>query len=428
MPWSFWYRFRSYTKSSLWIVPLIAIPMGLVVVRLVHWIDSWLSWQLLGLGAAGAQVLLQTIVTATLSFVVFTFGSLLVAIQIASGQLTSRIIATTLLRNDVVRYTVGLLIFTFLFALNALDRMAAAIPQLVLFVSAVLGIFCFAAFFHLIDYAGRLLRPISVLARVADRGLRVIESVYPHPATAAPPSPSKATMLGPPDRVILHRRQSEIVLALNLPILIAEAERVDGVIEFTPQVGDFVAVDEPLFQLYGNVRDLDENRLRGAVAFGPERTIEQDPTFAFRIVIDIALRALSPAVNDPTTAVLSLDQLHRMLRTVGNRTLAIDELLGPKSGSLRVIFRTPNWENFVELSFSEIRHYGADNLQVVRRLRALLDNLVHTLPEYRRLALLQQTALLDREVAKRFAHPEEEALALVADAQGLGGRARQNNA
>ena len=428
MPWSTWYRFRSYARSSLWIVPFVAIPMGIAATRLFHWLDAWLGWQLLGLGVAGAQAMLQAVVTATLSFVVFTFGSLLVAIQVASGQLTSRIIATTLLRDDVIKYTVGLLVFTFLFALSALDRITAAVPQLVLFVSAFLGILSFAAFFYLIDYAGRLLRPISVLARVSQSGLLVIESVYPQPAAVAPSLPFRATMLGPPDRIIPHDGKSEIVLALHSPILMAEAERMKCVIEFVPQVGDFVAVDEPLFRLYGDVRNSDESRLRAAVAFGPERTLEQDPTFAFRIVVDIAIKALSPAVNDPTTAVLSLDQLHRMLRTVGNRTLATDELLDPKSEQLRVIWRTPNWEDFVELSFSEIRHYGGDNLQVVRRLRALLDNLVQTLPEYRHPALHQQSELLGREIAKRFAYPEELSLARAADPQGLGGRARQDSA
>ena len=80
--------------------------------------------------------------------------------------------------------------------------------------------------------------------------------------------------------------------------------------------------------------------------------MDQDPTFAFRIVVDVALKALSPAINDPTTAVLAMDQLHRMLRTVGNRHLRTDELLD-RSGQIRVIFRTPNWDDFVYLAFSE---------------------------------------------------------------------------
>ena len=205
----------------------------------------------------------------------------------------------------------------------------------------------------------------------------------------------------------------------------AEAERSNGVIEFVPQVGDFVAVDEPLFNLYGGARSIDEATLRASVAFGSERTMEQDPTFAFRIVVDIALRALSPAINDPTTAVLAIDQLHRMLRTVGKRHLRTDEI-SDKSGTLRLIFRTPNWEDFVHLAFSEIRSCGSNNLQIVRRLRAMIQNLLQTLPPHRHAALHQELSLLDREIEKNFTYPEELALARVADTQGLGGHSGKN--
>jgi uncharacterized membrane protein len=190
-------------------------------------------------------------------------------------------------------------------------------------------------------------------------------------------------------------------------------------------VGDFVAVDEPLFKLYGGASSIDEATLRALVAFGSERTMEQDPTFAFRIVVDIALRALSPAINDPTTGVLAIDQLHRMLRTVGKRHLRTDET-SHKSGRLRLIFRTPNWENFVHLAFSEIRSCGSNNLQIVRRLRAMIQNLLQTLPLHRHAALHQELSLLDREIEKNFTYPEELALARVADTQGLGGRSGKN--
>src|SRR5262250_1478832 len=159
MNWRRRYYFTSYVRSSLWIVPFVAIPLELIATRLAHWADTSLGWTLLGFATSGAQATLQAIVTATLSFVVFTFGSLLVAVQVASGQLTSRIIATTLLRDNVVKYTVGLFIFTLLFALSAQDRIDTKVHQLVLFLAASLGLLSFAAFFYLIDYASRLLRP-----------------------------------------------------------------------------------------------------------------------------------------------------------------------------------------------------------------------------------------------------------------------------
>ncbi len=125
-----------------------------------------------------------------------------------------------------------------------------------------------------------------------------------------------------------------------------------------------------------------------------------------------------------------LDELESIIRrqelyqgvTLGRtiRCHPADELLDA-SGQLRVIFRTPNWEEFVHLAFSEIRCCGANNLQVVSRLRAMIENLVQTLPAHRHASLLQQLALLDREIEKHFTYPEELPLARVADAQGLGG-------
>ncbi|HET7803256.1 MAG TPA: DUF2254 domain-containing protein [Pseudolabrys sp.] len=420
MYWGQLQRVKSHIKASLWTVPLIAIPVAMIATQLLHWLDAQREWTLLGFGVSGAQALLQAAATATLSFLVFTFGSLLVAIQVASGQLTPRIIATTLLRDNVVRYTVGLFMLTFLFVLGVENRIDGKVHQLPLFVAATLALACFAAFLYLIDYASRLLRPISILTRVANEGLAVIKSVYPEASLGSDRPKSQRHKLAAPDRVIEHQGTSGIVLAVNIEQLQSEAERAQGVIEFVPQVGDFVAVDEPLFNLYGGAHTVEDDALRSSVAFGSERTMEQDPTFAFRIVIDIALKALSPAINDPTTAVLAIDQLHRLLRSVGTRHLRTDEVLDA-SGQLRAIVRTPNWEDFVHLAFSEIRACGSSNLQIVRRLRAMIENLNETLPDHRQRELQEQAVLLDHEIDRLFRYPQEQMLARLADSQGLGG-------
>ena len=416
-----WNRVTGYLKSSLWVVPLIAIPVGMITQRILHWLDAQVGWALTGLAVTGARALLDAVITSTLAFVVFTFGSLLVAIQVASGQMTPRIIAPVLLRNNVVRYTVGLFILTFMVALGTQDRIDDKVHRLPLFAVSCLGVACFAAFLYLIDYASRLLRPISILTHVANSGFAVIENVYPEPSLGPDAPKSPRHDLGAAGRTIMHQGSSEIVLAADLATLIGAAEASNGVIEFMPQVGDFVAVDEPLFRLYGGAHTTNDETLRSAIGFGSERTMEQDPTFAFRIVIDIALKALSPAINDPTTAVLAIDQLHRLLRLVGKRHLRTDEI-SDASGRLRVIFPTPNWEDFVHLTFSEIRRCGGNNLQIVRRLRAMIENLIQTLPSHRRPALQQQLSLLDREVTQFFQYPEELALAREGDTQGLGGR------
>jgi uncharacterized membrane protein len=149
--------------------------------------------------------------------------------------------------------------------------------------------------------------------------------------------------------------------------------------------------------------------------------MEQDPAFAFRIIVDIASKGLSPAINDPTTAVLAIDQIHHLLRLVGGRHLA-DGRARDAAGRLRLVYRTPNWEDFVLLAVTEIRHFGGASIQVARRLRAMLENLVASLPEERSALLRRELALLQRAGERVFAEPEDRTLADMSDFQGMGGR------
>ncbi len=420
MTWNRRYQVKSYLRSALWVIPLVAVPLEQVAWLLARTLDTRFAWKGLALGLTGAQSMFNAVITLALSFIVFTFGSLLVAIQVASGQYTPRIIATTLLRDNVIRCTVGLFVFTLLFAIKAADRMETTVHQLIAFVVGLLGLICIVAFLFLIDYAARMLRPVSLVRRVGEYGLKVMESVYPEQSTEAqfvagsPQSPSRV------ERTILHRGKSAIVVAVNVKTLMAEAEKAKGVIEFAPQVGDFVGPAEPLFLLRGGADAIDERKLRASVVLGDERTMQQDPLFGFRIVVDIAIKALSKAINDPTTAVLAIDQLHRLLRSAGRRNLRTDQILD-RAGKLRVIFRTPNWEDFVHLAFSEIRFYGAENMQIARRLRAMIVNLTETLPAQRHSALRKELELLDRTIEKVYVLPEDLKLASIPDLQGLGG-------
>ena len=426
--WNRLYRATSYVRSALWVVPIVSILLVLALAPVLRWLDTWLEWRTFGLSMSGAQSLYQTVISFTLSFLVFTFSSLLVAIQIAGGQLTPRIIATTLLRDNVVRYSVGLFVFTLLFAVMAMNRLQTVVHDIVAFLTALLGIACMATFLFLIDYAARLLRPVSILARIGDEGLTVIGTVYPWTAGDSPDLPTVYPALpDAPRRTILHAGTSEIVVAIDLATLMRRVRRSGGVIEFVPQVGDFVATDEPLFELYGEAVSLDDALLRSTVAFGPERTMEQDPLFSFRILADIGLKALSPAINDPTTAVLAIDQIHRLLRVVGKRRLHSEALRDP-AGQRRVIQRTPNWEDFVHLACTEIRSCGAGNIQVARRLRAMFDNLIATLPAHRHEPLVDERHRLERMLDSLYQIAEDLALARVGDSQGLGGSSRRVSA
>jgi len=420
--WNRAYRAWSYLRSALWAVPITSVLLALIVIRLMHQFDGLVTRDLTGLGVDGAHTLFQSVITLTITFVVFTFGSLLVAIQIASGQLTPRIIATTLLRDRVIRYTIGLNMFTLLLAVSALNRTATAVPQLVTLTVMLLGIACVVSFLFLIDYAARLLRPVRLVALVCNQGLEVIKSVYPEKESGegGTVGAAVARRYGPPARVVPNHGRSGSVLAVEVEWLVKEARRLDGIIEFVPQVGDFVAAEEPLFNLHGGAARADDEALRRTVAFGTERTLEQDPMFAFRILVDIALKALSPAINDPTTAVLAIDQIHQLLRVVGRRHLRGEDIRDA-AGHVRVILRTPDWEDFVHIACNEIRACGAGSVQIARRQRAMLENLMRSLPAPRHAALREQLDLLDRTLPDYYKLPEDLALARVPDAQGLGG-------
>jgi len=424
MEWRTRYVVKSYLASSMWLIPLVAYVVSLASIEILGWLDTRLKWQWAWtLDITVVQNVLQMFIAAMLSFIVFTFGSLLVAVQIASTQLTPRIIATVLLRDNTIRVIAALFVLSFVFDVGLLARTQTAVLYMPLTVSLLLTLLSIGAFLYLMDYAARLLRPISIVWNLGEAGLRVIEEVYPvklrpdHIPTPALPA------LGDPAHEMFHRRKSAFVLAINLETLRLEAERTGGVIEIACRVGDFVATGETLFRLYGGAAAANDPQLRAAIAMGRERTIEQDATFAFRVIVDIAIKALSSAINDPTTAVLAIDQLHRLLRAVGRRRLH-DDGIRDASGALRVVYRTPDWDDFVQLSCREIRLYGAVNFQVARRLRAMLENLQQALPEVRGPALRKELDLLDATLTRLNPLPDDLALSRTSDLQGLGASPR----
>jgi uncharacterized membrane protein len=424
MGWNRRYATRSYLRSTLWLVPLIALALEQVTIQLVAAIDYYFYWvPELATTAAATVGEIDTVVTLTMSFIVFTFGSMLVALQVASGQLTPRIIATTLLQDNTIRFAVGLFVFSLLFAAGTRARIDTDIPHLAVTLTVLLGIVSVMAFLFLIDYTARLLRPVSIVWRIGEQGIEVIESVYPEIIKGQHVPSEPRPQSGRFERTVEHYGKSAIVLAINLDALVTAARNADGTIEFVHRVGDFVSTGDTLFRIYGGAKVIDDRLLRAQVAFGRERTIEQDSTFAFRVIVDVAVKALSRAINDPTTAVLAIDQLHRLLRLVGRRHLH-DDALFDADGRLRVIFPTPEWNDFVQLTCREIRLYGAENFQVARRLRAMIENLIVGLPNARHPALRCELDLLDRALEKLHEFPEDLALARQPDLQGLGGSQR----
>jgi uncharacterized membrane protein len=419
MTWLQRYRIRHYVRNSISIVPVAAMALALVCVRLLHWLDERMGWQA-DLSPETARTVLGMLAGAMFTFIVFVCSSLLLAVQLASAQLTPRVIGT-MFRDPITKLTLTVFVFSFAFVLASLVRIDSSVPLLITHIAAYGCAASIGLFLYLIDHVGKMLRPSGALQSVASQAHRVVESVYPRRLKDAG-SPSTETAMLSGQSHLAHTVSSPtvgVVLAFDVQGVVALGLRHDCLIELVPQVGDFVAPGNTLFRVYGG-GTLPSDALRQSIAIGAERTMEQDPALAFRVIVDIASKGLSPAINDPTTAVLAIDRIHHLLRHIGSRRLD-DEKVRDSSGRVRLIYRTPNWEDFVVLAVTEIRHFGGSSIQVARRLRAMLEDLIWTLPEERAPPLLQELKLLKKSAERYFQEPEDRALADVSDSQGMGG-------
>jgi uncharacterized membrane protein len=425
MTWLQRYRIRHYFANALWIWPLLSVAIAKVSVDLLQYVEIDLSWTT-STYTDTAQAVLGILGSSMFTFIVFVCSTLLLAVQLASSLLTPRIIGIVF-KDPVTKVSLTIFVFSFTFTLAALVKITKNVPMLTAQVAAYSCLASLCVFIYLLDHVGKALRPSGALRSVANIGHAVIESVYPRMLDehSTRITTSITTLKGEPTRVVRSRRDG-VVLAFDTPGLVFLAQFADCVIELVPQVGDFVAAGDPLFRIYEGGGKLLDDALCASVAVGQERTPEQDPAFAFRIMVDIAAKGLSPAINDPTTAVLAIDQIHHLLRKVGERRLD-DERVRDSAGRLRLAYRTPDWEDFVRLSVTEIRQFGGTSIQIARRLRAMLNNLIETLPPARAELLRHELELLQRSAARSFADPDDRAMADVSDSQGMGGKLEPTN-
>ncbi|MCE9562826.1 MAG: DUF2254 domain-containing protein [Planctomycetes bacterium] len=420
MNWEQRYRLLQTARTSLVLWGVISLVAAMLCAPMVRIIDQQTDWGIFRYTPEGARSLLGTFAGSMLTFIVFVLSATLIVVQLASGQLTPRVIALVLTAPGV-KIALGALTFTFAFTLAALSRVEDRVPDLLVSIAVLLNLACIIVFFQFVQQLSGGLRPASLMLLVADHAQDVIEQVYPAGFDPKQPEQSPSGVLPPsPSQVIDFTGRSGVVMAFSLPHLVRLAQEADSIIELIPQVGDSVTRGDPLFRVFGRTRPISASLLRGCVAVGTERTLEQDPRFAFRILVDIANKALSPAINDPTTAVLALDQIDNLLRSLGRQRL--DEgLAHDRDGKLRVVYGTPDWPDYVTLAVSEIRQYGEGSLQVSRRLRAMLEHLIATLPEARKPPLLQELELLGNATRRKFPDEADRKRAEVADYQGVGG-------
>ena len=386
-------------RFSTWVIPLcyavVAIAAGMIFPRLETPIFHGLSSTVT---VSAAMAIYSSVASGMLALTAVVFSLAFVMIQFSATAYSPRLVLWVS-RDPFMWHAVGVFTATFLYAIAALawvDRNGSGkVPLVSSLVVIGLLLASVAMFVGLIQRIG-LLQINRMLKFTGDQGRAVIETVYPQ--------------IDSPVAVI---QKLDIVALVDL------ARASGGIIEMLAAVGDTVVIFTPLLCVYGARHPIDEKALTNAIEMGEERTFEQDPKYAIRLLVDIAIKALSPAINDPTTAVQALNQIEDLLLRLGRRELEMGDFRD-RDGQLRLIVPYPAWEDFLRLAFDEIASYGAQSVQVMRRMKALVNDLASRLPQDRHAALHHWEKRLQSTIARSFEDMEEKQDASVEDRQGLG--------
>ena len=414
-------RLRRRVRDSLVAIPVVYLAAAVVLGDLAPALDRELEPPFeLDVDVGTARDILGATATGMIAFTGLVVSSVLLVVQFAAAQYSPRLVLW-FRRDPIVKHAIGSFLAAFLYALVALRELRPSSdpsPDITVAVALLLLIGATVLFLVLLQRVIDRLRPRTLYGSVAREGIRAARAIYPHALTGDEERDDRA-WVAPAPRVVTHRGRAGVIVAFERDALLSVAQASGATIELVPAVGEFVARGQALLRVHGTVGAEDATLLH-AIDVEDERTIRQDPAFALRIIVDTAIRALSPAVNDPTTAVHALDVLEVFMRELAGRDLEASAARG-SDGAVHVAWRSPSWPDLLDLAFDEIRVYGASSLQIARRLRAVLEDLRATTPPLRHSALDAQLGLLD--VAVRAAHSEgspELATAQRADRLGLG--------
>jgi uncharacterized membrane protein len=385
--------------------------------------------------AGAAADILTTIATSTLTFLGVVFSITIVGIQLSSQQFSPRVLRT-FLSNRVTQVSLGAFVASFVYSLLVLrnvepelgdvDRFVPGLAVLVAVVLALATVLLFIAFVHDTVHS---LRAVQIIEAVTAETRLAIREGLPDEdrdhgerlALREGDHALDALDLAPLTGRVKTGTRAKVLAGIDIGSLIGLARRCDAVFVLRAEVGDFLPAGVPVLHVHGGTAP-STKELRRCFELTDERTVDQDLAFGLRQLVDIASRALSPGINDPTTAGQAVDRLVDLLRMIGRRPEP-GNCYRDDEGELRLVRPRPEWDDLVRLSLTEIRLYGASSMQISRRLAAAYDDLeaavADRFPE-RATVLRAERELLRREVERAYEDPEDRARAFTPDRMGMG--------
>jgi uncharacterized membrane protein len=399
----------------------VAVVLGLGLPRLDDAIGEGPS---VPIAVSAVEQILGALAAGMITFTGIVFSAVLVAAQIQTSSYSPRV-AARLRRDRVVIAGLALPTATAsysLFALAAIgrevDRTGENVaPALTVSVALLLTFVTFGVFVALVQRTIDSTQIGGILRGLMRRAYQVIEDV--HPYRPKEPVLDGEIPSGGAQAEVRHDGSPGVLASVDRAALVRLARETGAFVEVVPMIGEYIPPGAPVLRLSGVRHDPDPHGARRVLVLARQRTIDQDPAFVLRMLVDIGIRALSPAVNDPTTAVQALDRIEALLVELRRRdtgpSVVVDEQ-GTSCGR----FPAPTWGEYLNLALIEIRHYGGQSAQVARRLRALHEHLLEIAdgPDRERIRLEQR--LLDETLAANFPDERERAILSRPDRLGLG--------
>jgi uncharacterized membrane protein len=349
-------------RRSFWVLPGMAIVVGVVagfgLVELDYALD--LDPDLFTfVDVQSARAVLQTIATVTVSVAGLSFSVTLVALQLASQQLSPRVLRT--FQGDrLVQCTLATFVGTFVYALVVLAKLTEqGVPALSMTVAIVGAVAAFALFVAFIHRIVDSLKASTLIARIADDGHRVISHRWP--VETGSPGNGPAPVPAGPEQLV-RARGAGYVTAIDGQALVEHAGRLDALIRQRAAIGGFVVTGTVLASVHGraDLHEDAEQAVRAAFELDDERSVVGDVGYPIRQLADVGLRALSPSLNDPTTAENAIGAITELLVQI-----AISGTPQPvrtdRDGVARLVAVVPELDDLVRLGFEQLRAAAADH-------------------------------------------------------------------
>ncbi|TLS44301.1 DUF2254 domain-containing protein [Streptomyces montanus] len=425
---------REHLRDTFWFAPTVALVLVVAVWAAASAADDAILTALRDAGdedavrdllriAEDAKTVVTTVSAAMMTFIGVVFSISLVAVQMAAGQFSPRVVRI-FVRSRITKATFAVFLATFVLSLLVLTSydsepdpaLVSSTPLVQSVLTVIMVGLSVVLFVMYVNSMLRLMRVVHVIDRITAESLRVVAGM---PLDMAADEP---VALGPETARLAHHGRAGVLRDVNIARLVRMARQQGVVLRLIPRTGDFVTPGTPVFAVHGGHGGPLKKGLRtlySQVSVGAERTFHQDLGFGLRQLSDIALRALSPAVNDPTTAVQAVDRIVQFLSAVAQRPLGAS-LYRDGRGTVRLVQPVPGWTELVDLGFAEVRVYAVHSPQVTRRLVAGLEDLLVAVPEDRREPLIRHRALLTEAVERAVPEAADRAFALHPDRQGIG--------